>query len=148
MPIPALIAGGLALGGAIYGAVSKAKQAKKQREFLAEQQRIANEYNAPKAQMDRFKQANLNPNLIYGSGQAAAGTYAETSSEGQGGQFQPVDLSQVGGSIGTIYDLRMKKAGMDKLEEETRKTHTETNIITQKWIIDKINYAKNQNNVI
>ena len=29
---------------------------------------LQNQYNAPTAQMDRLRAANLNPNLVYGSG--------------------------------------------------------------------------------
>lgn len=34
---------------------------------------LNNEYNTPKAQMQRYKDAGLNPNLIYGNGSASAG---------------------------------------------------------------------------
>lgn len=141
-----VIVGVSALATSLLNNAAKKKAAKKQREFATQQTEKANIYNSPKAQMQRFQNANLNPHLIYGQGAAGAGTYATQSEAGQGGQFQPLDLTGVGGAIGQTYDLRFRKAGMDKLEEETRKIHTETNILTQKWIVDKINYAKNQNN--
>lgn len=44
---------------------------------------MANEYNSPKAQMERYKAAGLNPNLVYGSlGQTAAGNLSSPSSSG------------------------------------------------------------------
>lgn len=38
-----------------------------------EQWNMQNEYNSPAAQIERYKAAGLNPNLIYGSGSASAG---------------------------------------------------------------------------
>lgn len=143
--IPAAIAGAVALGGAIWGSSAKKKAAKKQREFALEQQRLANEYNSPKAQLERFKEANLNPNLIYGHGASSAGTYEKASEEGVGGEFQQIDLSQVGGAIGQVHDLTLKKAGMDKLEAETRKINQETDIGYGRWLVEKKALAQRQN---
>lgn len=39
-----------------------------------------NEYNSPSAQMQRYIEAGLNPNLIYGNGQASAGNAASSPS--------------------------------------------------------------------
>lgn len=44
-----------------------------QRQMIQEQ----NEYNSPVQQMTRYQQAGLNPNLIYGNGQASAGNQSE-----------------------------------------------------------------------
>lgn len=73
--IPAIIAGASALvsgiGGAIQGNKNRKAAQKIQREqasaneqYLAQQ----NEYNSPASQMQRFQDARLNPNLIYGQG--------------------------------------------------------------------------------
>lgn len=81
-----------------------------------------NAYNTPEMQMQRYKEAGLNPNLIYGSGQASAGNaspaqkapIAETSNAmatfGQN-QLIPV-LSQ-------YNDWQVKKAQIRNIEEET-----------------------------
>lgn len=50
---------------------------------------MANEYNSPKAQMERYKAAGLNPNLVYGSlGQTAAGNLSSPSSSGVNPRLQ------------------------------------------------------------
>lgn len=67
-----------AVGGAVQGAFGLIGQALQYRynKRLAEQQNqynldmwnLQNEYNSPSAQMRRFQDAGLNPNLIYGQG--------------------------------------------------------------------------------
>lgn len=43
---------------------------------------LANQYNNPKAQMERLKAAGLNPNLVYGSGSVVGNTTGPASSNG------------------------------------------------------------------
>lgn len=87
---PAVVAGLIAAGSAAAGAISRGTQARKQRKLdrsniilqtgqnkelakFAYDQDLAqwerqNLYNTPAQQMERFKAAGLNPNLIYGQG--------------------------------------------------------------------------------
>lgn len=72
---------GSVLGGPVGGALGTAagdlwndyssrKAAKKQYNYQMEMWNLNNEYNSPKAQMERLREANLNPNLVYGNGSA------------------------------------------------------------------------------
>lgn len=59
------------VGGLIEGAMndsSNKKIARENREFSLEMWNRNNEYNTPLAQMQRIKEAGLNPNLMYGQG--------------------------------------------------------------------------------
>ncbi|MDV3668519.1 hypothetical protein CMU39_10850 [Elizabethkingia anophelis] len=59
------------VGGMIEGAMnnsSNKKIARENREFSLEMWNRNNEYNTPLAQMQRLKEAGLNPNLMYGQG--------------------------------------------------------------------------------
>jgi|GEM_PF-5050930 len=59
------------VGGMIEGAMNNAsnkKIARENREFSLEMWNRNNEYNTPLAQMQRLKEAGLNPNLMYGQG--------------------------------------------------------------------------------
>ncbi|UPW40827.1 DNA pilot protein [Sigmofec virus UA08Rod_6581] len=75
--------GGIA--GSLIGKKSQDSTNRQQRE-LAEYQyeknlemwNRNNEYNTPSAQMQRYQEAGLNPNLIYGSGSAIAGNSSST----------------------------------------------------------------------
>ena len=69
---PALITGLGSLASTFLGNIGS-----KRRQKLADRQNVAfwkmqNEYNLPKNQMQRLKDAGLNPNLIYGSSPAGA----------------------------------------------------------------------------
>jgi hypothetical protein len=56
------------------------KEAKKQRDWAEGMWNKSNLYNSPQAQMQRYREAGLNPNLIYGSGAASSGNATELPS--------------------------------------------------------------------
>lgn len=66
--------------GAQMGAVKDKKfireENQKARDFQLELWNLANQYNLPSAQMQRFRDAGLNPNLIYGQGTSTLADYA------------------------------------------------------------------------
>jgi len=72
-----------------------------------------NEYNSPAAQMARFKAAGLNPNLIYGRGDAGNATAVRSSSAPAWNPVAP-RLSSDGG-IGQYYSIRAQQAQLDNL---------------------------------
>lgn len=89
--IPALIsAGGSLLGGiagSLFGKKSQDNTNKQQMELAKyqyeknlEMWNRQNEYNAPSAQMQRYQEAGLNPNLIYNSGTAVSGNSSNSPS--------------------------------------------------------------------
>lgn len=91
----AAIAGGASIGGTIIGASATQKanhdarnfalmaydleKEDAQKRWLQETEwnekmwHLANQYNSPMAQMERFKEAGLNPNLIYGQNNSSPG---------------------------------------------------------------------------
>ena len=81
---------GTLLGGPVGGLVGSlasslfSNRGAMRRQRLADQQNIRfwkmqNEYNLPKNQMKRLRDAGLNPNLIYGSGSANTGVAGSIS---------------------------------------------------------------------
>lgn len=85
-----------AVGSAIAGAVTSRKNRKAQEQANQENwehtlylQNYQNEYNSPKAQMERLEEAGLNPNLVYGQGGAtqAASTDNYTGSQAPRREF-------------------------------------------------------------
>lgn len=125
-------AGGSILGSAmnsIFGSSAARKQRKAQKE-LAEYQYSKNlemwnrnnEYNTPKNQMQRLKDANLNPNLMYGQG-----TTGNTS--GQLPQYQSytpeyhkntVDIPNILTSLNMYQDYKNKGVQHDNLSQQTK----------------------------
>lgn len=124
----AIIGGATALGSGI-NAWQTGRMNKKSRAFatqMYERQKydnlgfwnMQNEYNSPAAQMQRFKDAGLNPNLIYGQ-QNTAGPL--TSPDVQKPQFETPRYGDAvsGGALATIdamYNLEMKQAQTDNMK--------------------------------
>lgn len=63
-----LTSGGAGLLGGFLNYKYNSWLADKQNQFNIDMWNRTNEYNSPQAQMQRFKEAGLNPNLIYGNG--------------------------------------------------------------------------------
>lgn len=133
---------------------------KKNRKFqkeLYEQQRadnerqwhMTNQYNTPLSQMNRLKEAGLNPMLMYGSGAGGAGNAGSTptSATFQNYEDKPpnFDFSSLGGYIGfrqqaaqtdnTRANTRLLAVQEDKLRADIANTTIDT---INKTNIDKI----------
>lgn len=86
---------------------------------------LANAYNAPKAQMQRFKEGGLNPNLIYGKGSASAGVASSTMPKYQATRpnmdySAPSNVSWLGSVLSAYNDWRMTNAQIDLVKEQKR----------------------------
>lgn len=76
-----------------------------------------NAYNDPSAQMERLKQAGLNPNMVYGGGAttAASAPSAPQASSATPPRFQGVDALP---ALSMYMDVKMKQAQADLIEEQ------------------------------
>lgn len=90
---PLIIAGGIAAASSLLGGVLASKGqssanktnmaiAQSQNQFNYDQWNRENEYNTPSSQLARLKEAGLNPNLIYGNGQAVTTSAASPRAQG------------------------------------------------------------------
>lgn len=88
--------------------------------------RMQNEYNSPTAQMQRLKDAGLNPHLVYGKGADAQG--ASMGSPPSPAPWRPENprygdmVSNLGSSISGYLDLQQKQANIDYTKSQTRST--------------------------
>lgn len=126
---PSLIAGGAGLLGSVINAGSQlgtnSSQLSYAREMYDKQRADAladwnmqNQYNSPKEQMARFKEAGLNPNLIYG--QMSNSPVVRTSSPQSYNPTAPqVDLVRpTGMALDAYYDTQLKAAQINNLKEQ------------------------------
>lgn len=121
MPIPlvlgaALIGGGATLGASAYNNASQNRQNRLSQAFSREmydKQRadaladwnMQNAYNSPSQQMQRFKEAGLNPNLIYG--QMSNSPTVRSSDYKQPEFVAPkIDPNSVGNMINQYYNIK------------------------------------------
>jgi len=83
---------------------------------------MVNEYNSPERQMERFKAAGLNPNLIYGSGSAGAGQAERIPTpDVQAPQFRTPEFDLGGtasSALATYFDFEIKQAQVDNLRAD------------------------------
>lgn len=134
LPIAPIIGAGASILGQVLQNASNAKQNAASRQFsidMFNRERHAaladwdmqNEYNSPAAQMKRYRDAGLNENLIYGQGVSTAAGVPRGSSA-PAAQFTPnhYDLSGVGSSLASIYDLKLKEATTNNLEAQNTVT--------------------------
>lgn len=159
MAIGAIIGGLTALGGAIWGGVNRNKQLKRQKK-LDEQAAGINykwnekaaqdaynrsldmyekekEYNSPKAQRDRLKEAGMSTGLMYGSmgttGGANVGQMAQGGAGGAAGgakadspaEEKMANMQAAGMAIQIAKmeaEMNKTKAETDKLKEDTETT--------------------------
>lgn len=115
----AAIQGGSELLGGFVNWAATAQQNKKSRQWNERMMDKMNEYNSPKAQMERFQEAGLNPHLIYGQGSA-------------GNQPAPVQGKYglpplpVPAFLGLYNDFRLKNAQIDHIKAMQSNVEQET----------------------
>lgn len=156
MGTAALIGAGIsAIGGAVSNRRNRKSQEKQnQREIeyadmaynRSRQDALAdrdfeNKYNSPEQQMQRLKEAGLNPHLVYGSG----GSAAQSASVRSATQMQPTmkapqfnaDFADKGAAgIMAAVDIKAKEAGIRNTEQMTLNAQSD-NILKQLGVISK-----------
>ncbi len=140
-----LIGAGISAAASGGNAIAQGKLNRKNRKWQEEQNTVkynrdieqrdyANYYNSPKSQMERFKQAGLNPHLIYGKGTSGNQTQNPTAQSSQySGKNVQVQLDPLG-------ELN-KYQNFKKLQSETSLTQE---VINEKKISNAIAGATQQ----
>lgn len=151
MPFPLLIpiiAGVASIVNSVIQSASANRQAKKTAQanfelskYGYEQDKLAvtrqNQYNSPAAQMARYTEAGLNPNLIYGSGSASAGNQPSApkfDTPRVDLRFSPFQIPEM---LSQYQDYQMRQAQTDNVKAQTDNTRAETtNKLLQSNVID------------
>jgi hypothetical protein len=93
--------------------------AKQRADSLADWDRN-NQYNSPAQQMNRLRQAGLNPNLVYGKGADNTATMARASNSQMGNAIAPrLDSIGMGGMLARYIQLKQIKTQTDNVEANT-----------------------------
>lgn len=124
-PLAPAISGGIPVVGGIINSVMQGAQNKKARRFaerMYQRQRadtlsdwaLQNEYNHPSAQMSRLREANLNPNLVYGNGADAGGAPLKSP---DAPSWKPEHTDSVGNAVSAglsnYMDMQLRQAQID-----------------------------------
>lgn len=139
MPFPLLGAAAAAIGaGNLISGIFTNKRNREFSEHMYNVQRqhglqdwaMQNDYNSPAAQMQRLKDAGLNPNLVYGSGTVAGNSSSPVhegtvqSAKAEAPQFDAGALST---GLFAPLDMEIKKQQLDNLK--TQKTVMESDVL-------------------
>lgn len=118
------IAAAAAIGNPGLQWLANVKGRKFSREMYSRQRQDAladwamqNEYNSPRAQMQRFQEAGLNPNLIYGQ-QTESASVRSSSASGANSQAPEISNRDLTGSLMAGYDMRQRSAQTDLLTKQ------------------------------
>lgn len=128
----AALAGGLlGIGSNLLGNRSIAKQNQLSQKFSREMYdkqfedniklwNMQNAYNDPRAQMERLRNAGLNPNLVYGgsSGGAAGTAGSIASTDHMPAEFRSAQFTEAASSINQYFDLAIKQAQVNNLRTQ------------------------------
>lgn len=128
-PQAGAIGAGLSAGQGILGSIMGFRQQKIANRYNLEMWNRQNEYNHPKAQMQRLKEAGLNPNLIYGQGSGGAtgqASGAPTFEKLNEQAYTPIDMPNTIGALQSFTDWDLKKQQSAKIQAETNATKAST----------------------
>ena len=99
-----------------------------QQNFNRESWNLQNEYNDPKAQMARLREAGLNPNLVYGNGATTqAGAVAPASgtpAQGQAPKREAFRMGEVNPMM-SYFDIQQREAQTDNLRAQNTLIQTQ-----------------------
>jgi hypothetical protein len=132
-PLSAGIGAAGSVLSSVIGNIGAKKREADARKANIEFWKMQNQYNLPKAQMQRLKEAGLNPNLIYGSSPAGASGAAGSISPAKAAPYSfenpinsAVQMSLAplqGGKLQAETALALQKSGVEKLNKKLLKTN-------------------------
>jgi len=129
-----IIGGGLSSLGQFSANSSNLKIARENRQWNLEQWNRENAYNTPQAQMQRYVDAGLNPNLIYGSGSASSGNAGAVPSS----PIPHVESVTKGIDPSTFMSMLSAYQQIKQSEATVDLTQKNADLVTQKTINEAI----------
>ena len=146
--------GGAAISaiGSFFGNKSNRKQSAEafereskfaREERLAQQQWIEqmyeknNSYNSPAAQMQRLKDAGLNPDLMYSRGDVGNATAPEAPAQAPTPRFNVIPTNTYGQTAQIAADSGLKYAQARLADSQSKKTDTEESLLTADYLLRK-----------
>ena len=145
------ISAGMSLFGGISNRMSQEKQNRmnlmaqsveneKNRRFALDMWNKQNEYNLPTNQMQRLRDAGINPHLAYSNGQPMNTSNAPASPTGIGAMPQGVAPQM---NIGEVFNALLTSAQVKNMNAQTEKTLAEKKEVESRTVgIDKDNEIK------
>lgn len=102
------------------------KLAQMQNQWNVEQWQRENDYNTPMAQIQRLKEAGINPDMVYGGG--IANTSTSSPQMTAGAPSSPTPLVGMPNAVDSYLDSQLKQAQIDNINADTQKKGAEASI--------------------
>lgn len=88
----------------------------------------ANSYNSPEAQMQRLKEAGLNPNLVYGTGAVGNSSASLPHYQAPNQQYNYRPSVNLPAMLNMFQDFRLRQAQIDNVRAQVQRNNTENAI--------------------
>jgi hypothetical protein len=96
-----------------------------------------NSYNSPAAQMQRMKEAGLNPDLMYSRGDVGNATAPEAPAQAPTPRFNVIPSNTYGQTAQIAADSGLKAAQARLASSESKKADTEESLLTADYLLRK-----------
>lgn len=96
-----------------------------------------NSYNSPAAQMQRLKDAGLNPDLMYSRGDVGNAIAPEAPAQAPTPRFNVIPTNTYGQTAQIAADAGLKAAQARLASSESKKTDTEESLLTADYLLRK-----------
>ena len=96
-----------------------------------------NSYNSPAAQMQRLKDAGLNPDLMYSRGDVGNATAPEAPAQAPTPRFNVIPTNTYGQTAQIAADAGLKAAQARLADSQSKKTDTEESLLTADYLLRK-----------
>lgn len=117
-----MASGGFGLLGGYMNYLYNRSLSSQQNDYNLQMWNLTNEYNSPQAQMQRFKEAGLNPNLVYGQGNTGNASSPPQMVVPQGPDFTK-GMNELAKAF-NIENLRTLVANRKKAEADAKNAKT------------------------
>lgn len=108
-----------------------------QQKWIEEMYARNNAYNTPAAQMERYKAAGLNPDLIYSQGDSGNASFPEAPSQASTPTASVIPKNTYGDTASIIAQTGLMTAQAKALESQAKKTDTEESLLNADYLLRK-----------
>lgn len=108
-----------------------------QQRWIEEMYARNNAYNTPAAQMERYKAAGLNPDLIYSQGDSGNASFPEAPSQASTPTTSVIPKNTYGDTAAIAAQTGLMTAQAKALESQAKKIDTEESLLTADYLLRK-----------
>lgn len=108
-----------------------------QQDWIEQMYEKNNSYNSPAAQMQRLKDAGLNPDLMYSRGDVGNATAPEAPAQAPTPRFNVIPTNTYGQTAQIAADAGLKAAQARLADSQSKKTDTEESLLTPDYLLRK-----------